>query len=462
MRLRLLAPARHAAAVLTGPSSRPAWAEIRAQIPTLAWALLCTLPLALAGCSDAPHVPGRVLLVGVDGASMRVIAPLLEQGRLPNLTAIAAAGVHGTIRSQYPIDSPPIWNSVVTGVAPRKHGIPSFAFKDDSGQKHLFLSTHRKVPAVWNILDAAGFSSGIVNFWNTYPPDRLDGVMISDHVLAREVEGRAMISKTDAPDAGTTVYPEDWALRIQQLLADEQPLTQIANPFRENPDLPHWVLTKDLIRRYEEDGALARMALAIEEEVRPDLLMVLLPGVDRVSHHLWGNMEPAEKYPARLHPTKAERAAGRGALERYYEYIDEILGLLMSDFGPGDLVMVLSDHGFEAGTALMYLTGKHESESALDGVFFARGPGILPGGGPGKIHVRDVTPTLLAWFGVPIGEDMDGRPMAFMESSSRATQTPSHQATAIDKVTSTPSGAEDDIIERLRMIGYLEDEPPRD
>ncbi len=218
------------------------------------------------------------------------------------------------------------------------------------------------------------------------------------------------------------------------------------------------MLKRDLIRRYEEDGALGRIALAIEREVRPDLMMVLLPGVDRVSHHLWGNLEPPEKYKPRLRPDDAARAAGLAALQDYYRYVDAILGLLLESFGPDDLVIVLSDHGFEAGTAMVYLTGKHETEEAIDGILFARAPGIAsPGGAAGETGVRDITPTLLAWFGVPIGEDMEGTPMPFLESSQRATTITSHQDTPIEKVTSVPSGAEENIIERLRMIGYLQE-----
>ena len=56
----------------------------------------------LLGCG-AETPPGRVLLLGVDGASMRVVGPLLAAGRLPNLQALSReAGVHGTIRSQLP------------------------------------------------------------------------------------------------------------------------------------------------------------------------------------------------------------------------------------------------------------------------------------------------------------------------------------------------------------------------
>ena len=62
-------------------------------------------------------------------------------------------------------------------------------------------------------------------------------------------------------------------------------------------------------------------------------------------------------------------------LFRYYEYADRLIGLLADRFGPDDLVVVVSDHGFEAGptSGNNMLTGKHESLAALDGVIFARG-----------------------------------------------------------------------------------------
>jgi hypothetical protein len=112
----------------------------------------------------------------------------------------------------------------------------------------------------------------------------------------------------------------------------------------------------------------------------------------------------------------------------------------------------------------MYLTGKHATEEAIDGIFFARAPGIdRPGGAPGEIGVLDVTPTLLAWFGLPVAEDMAGTPMTCFESSRGAATVASYAGTPIEKVTSAPSGAEEEIIERLRMIGYLQDplqDPP--
>jgi len=61
-------------------------------------------------------------------------------------------------------------------------------------------------------------------------------------------------------------------------------------------------------------------------------------------------MEPAKRYPPELRPTPAGRKAGRAALEAYYEYTDALIGLLLERYAEGDLVLVLSDHGFEAAT----------------------------------------------------------------------------------------------------------------
>ena len=53
-----------------------------------------------------------------------------------------------------------------TGKVPLKHGIKSFAYKDDAGEQHLFLSSHRKAHALWNIASDRGLRVGVVN-WST-------------------------------------------------------------------------------------------------------------------------------------------------------------------------------------------------------------------------------------------------------------------------------------------------------
>jgi hypothetical protein len=213
---------------------------------------LATLAVASAiglACGGSVR-QGRVLLIGIDGATLRVAAPLMRQGRLPNLSRIAREGVFGPLRSVQPLLSPRIWNSIATGKTAHKHGILNFTRKREDGTEELLLSTDRKVPALWNIASNAGLTVAVVNWWNTFPPDRIRGVMVSDHLLAREIEGRQRLGRAAPPPTGAVVFPEDWQPRLRRLIADEAPPIAFDDPFLSVEGLPTWVKPQVLSRRY--------------------------------------------------------------------------------------------------------------------------------------------------------------------------------------------------------------------
>ena len=59
----------------------------------------CVTALCLLACGD-PAVPkGRVLLVGIDGATFRVMDKLTARDRLPHLQSLARDGIHGPIQA---------------------------------------------------------------------------------------------------------------------------------------------------------------------------------------------------------------------------------------------------------------------------------------------------------------------------------------------------------------------------
>ena len=428
-----------------------AWAAARS-------VLLLVLAAAL-GCGDGPSERApRVLVVGIDGASFRVIGPLFGQERLPALRELTRKGAWGPLRATPPLFSPLIWNSMATGKSADRHGILNFV-RDTPEGRRLYLSSDRKVPALWNMLSDRGVTVSVVNWWNTFPPERIAGVMVSDHFFPGQVAEREALVDADGA-RGMAIDPPEWGERGLALLVDDTPLAGVPDPFAEERPLPHWIDQTVLAKHARFDVRVARLALAIEAELEPQVLMVLLTGIDRVSHHLWGVMEPAESYPPELRPTPEERAAGRAALEAYYEFTDALIGLLRSGFGDDDLVLVVSDHGFENVTFehvpqmhAQKLTGGHEGEKARDGVVFAAGRGVAPGATTG-MTVYDVTPTILAWLGLPVGADMDGQPAAFLGEGEVAS-IPSWDATPIER-RAGESGAEETMIEQLRELGYLE------
>ncbi|MCA9510641.1 MAG: MFS transporter, partial [Myxococcales bacterium] len=150
-------------------------------------ALVAIASAVVAGCGadDAERrapsagARGRVLVVGLDGATEKVIAPLVAAGELPHLAGIARDGAHGPIRAGLPVLSPRIWTTVATGVEPEVHGILDWVRRAPDGELRLYSNLDRKVPAVWNIASAAGLRVGVVNWLITQPPDVVNGVMVS-------------------------------------------------------------------------------------------------------------------------------------------------------------------------------------------------------------------------------------------------------------------------------------------
>jgi len=87
-------------------------------------------------------------------------------------------------------------------------------------------------------------------------------------------------------------------------------------------------------------------------------------------------------------------------------------------------------------------------------VFFARGREIRPDAGMVELSMADVTPTVLSWLGIPLGEDMDGKPAAFLETPLE-TAIATHDTTEIIRLEAT-SSTDEAMLEELKSLGYIE------
>jgi hypothetical protein len=67
----------------------------------------------------------------------------------------------------------------------------------------------------------------------------------------------------------------------------------------------------------------------------------------------------------------------------------------------------------------------------------------------------DVTPTILAWLGLPVGADMDGGVAPFLRGVRIATIR-THDVGTVQRLAGERSGAEPRILEELRALGYVE------
>src|SRR5437867_8513519 len=123
----------------------------------------------------------KVLIVGLDGATWRVLEPWARAGRLPHLAALMARGTWGTLRSTVPALTLPAWSSLMTGRNPGTHG--TFALRRLAPDRYespgLASASDLRAPTLWEIAGRAGQRAGVINVPPSYPIRPLNGFVVS-------------------------------------------------------------------------------------------------------------------------------------------------------------------------------------------------------------------------------------------------------------------------------------------
>ena len=123
----------------------------------------------------------KVLIIGLDGATWRVLEPWARNGRLPNLAVLMARGSWGPLRSTVPALTLPAWSSLATGRNPGGHGV--FAFRrlrpDRYDSPGLASASDLRAPTLWEIAGRAGVRVGVVNVPPSYPIRPVNGFVVS-------------------------------------------------------------------------------------------------------------------------------------------------------------------------------------------------------------------------------------------------------------------------------------------
>src|SRR3989442_6398676 len=141
----------------------------------------------------------RTVIFGVDGLAFRVLYPLIEQGELPNFGKLSVGGCEAILKSQYPPLTPPAWMSLSTGLKPSGHGVYDFWTYDDEGhgatRKAHVLTRRRWGKAIWNILSEYGKQVLVINVPTTYPPEAVNGYMVSGYLTPGERSEERRVGK---------------------------------------------------------------------------------------------------------------------------------------------------------------------------------------------------------------------------------------------------------------------------
>jgi predicted AlkP superfamily phosphohydrolase/phosphomutase len=136
----------------------------------------------------------KVIVIGLDGLEPAIVEEMIAAGELPNLARLKAEGGLSRVATTYPAQTPVAWSTFATGTNPGGHGVFDFlrreprTYQPDSGlnhyeQKNAFVPprvvNQRRGSPVWEQLSAAGIGSVVLRCPCTYPPDRVNGRMLS-------------------------------------------------------------------------------------------------------------------------------------------------------------------------------------------------------------------------------------------------------------------------------------------
>ncbi len=272
----------------------------------------------------------KVLVVGWDGATFDVIHPLVAEGKLPNLTRLMQEGAWGTLHSIVPPITPGAWNSFFTGKNPGKHGIFDFQDLDPTTYELKPVRTDRhREKTLWHLLGEQGLRSIIMDVPYTYPPQPLNGWMLTGYGTPRT--------------PGTVfTYPENLADRLPAELRGE---IHIAQPLHRFDRSPAFIAEWDQIMA----GRKKLLHHLITQEPW-DLFMVVFSITDNLAHVFWTYYDPG-------HPNyhKPEAPTYREAFRNAYITCDQLLGDLMDAAGPDTITLILSDHGFGSVRPRQYM-----------------------------------------------------------------------------------------------------------
>lgn len=356
---------------------------------------------------DARSVPTRVAIFAIDGADWELLHELADDGRIPNLKALALSGTTGSVQTIQPTVSPMVWTTVATGLTPDRHGVIDFI---DRNRKVPVDSASRRVPAIWDVADAFNRPALVSGWWTAWPSTAPNSIVYDAPVqeVANAVYPQSLNSRVSSLNVpvDTIGYPQ--ARRFLNISPDEWDAAIGSN----NPADPVVMFRRVLAKTWNDH----RVAINLYNDQRqhgqdPQLIMVSYEGTDAVNHLF-----------SAFHPPYREGVSETGyrkfwpAVGNYYSEVDRLIGEWMGVLPRDTTVMIVSSYGFRWGKTRprsipngAATLGDHRNP----GVFIAYGPHIAPSRAGHPMSVYDVAPTVLTLLGLPQSMEMPGHTAAW-------------------------------------------------
>ncbi|MFC1682620.1 alkaline phosphatase family protein [Candidatus Zixiibacteriota bacterium] len=287
------------------------------------------------------HARGKLIIIGLDGATWGIMDPLFQRGKLPNLYRLVQEGASGDLRSLEPMISTMLWTCISSGKLPDEHGVRDFAVS----------SRAVKCKRLWDIFAQQGFSVGVYGHLITWPPDPIEGFIVpGTFALGPETHPpelaflrKLSMEEASGSNRGSLTYlnyglkalrngvrlPTMWRLGThlaREMIASSDPLM---NFYR-----------KRLMKLYLDRDVFGHLC----RKYRPGFAYFYTHLLDSSQHIFWKYMEPESFADV----DKSDILRYGHVVEEAYQQADATVGRILSAMGPETTVMIVSDHGAQA------------------------------------------------------------------------------------------------------------------
>ena len=219
----------------------------------------------------------RLIIFGVDGGTLEIVRPLVAKGLLPNFARVMERGVAGELGSTFPPMTFPAFTTFMTGKNPGGHGVFDFFERVPGRYGVRFVNANsRRSRTLWRMLSDAGRRVAVIGFPVTYPPEAINGIMISGF---------------DAPGIGakadrTCFYPTSFYEELRREVGDYV-ITPTVDMLRaeQHPSEGINAILETIERK-------VRTALYVQSREQWDCFAFMLIESDFAGHRYWKYYDP--------------------------------------------------------------------------------------------------------------------------------------------------------------------------
>ncbi len=433
--------------------------------------VLITTGLGAAYCDTKGEEKIKIVVLGFDGANWPTIDPLIEKGRLPFLKKLKEESSWAHFETFKPAKSNVVWTSIASGKTMMKHGIIDFTYLKKNGIKVPYTKSDRKEPMLWQILDLYRKRSAVINWWCSYPPDKINGVMVSDHF--RRIIRKRVKNANEIGAFANAVYPRSYFDKLKKVEMRKyhevlkqtglpnfprlfNPESPQANPYKLN-------VLKGFPTFARLDAFVEKVSDYLYDNINFDFFTTYFRLPDIVQHFALSLFD--KKYIEGLYLSIRNKTITKERynetivkiselLEPVYQYMERIIkNFITHKRDKNTYFFIMSDHGFSLFDGGYNHYGLPEKYKAPDGILLINGPKIKKGRIK-KASVFDIAPTILNLYDLPVGKNMDGRVLSEVFQLHRKKRYKTYKLSK-DGEGNRDTSYDEETLKDLKSIGYI-------